>query len=235
MKTSKLTAFVCASLSCSASLSHAATTIDVSFSAYDSGAGNTPYYSEYSITSDVGVPVLDGTHKVVDINLYDSGWGFNPLYRSSYHVEALIGGVENEHAALRSIGWHDFDVSFNLITSTATVSMDGNAIHSGTYTGSLNWFNFFYNGHTQSTVIDNFAVKSDGSTVYSQNFNSVTLDPAWVITRQDAGATINSGSGVLALGANVAGIAFDLNSVIPEPSSLLLGGVSALGLLRRKR
>lgn len=238
----QLPATACAVL-ISLGVSQAATTLNISFWGFDQYAGSTPYYSHYQITNDVGVPVLDGMHGVAVVNLFDSGWGYSTIIRSSYHIEAIVGDARNEHAALRTVGWHNYEFSFNLPTNTATISLDGNIIQTGTYSGPINWFSFIYNGHTQKSLVDDFSVEIDGTTVYTQNFDSSSLGTGWAITRQDAGAFINSGdtsnphsgNGALALGANVAGIAFDLNSV-PEPSAIFLGGLSAIGLLfMRKR
>jgi hypothetical protein len=247
MITPKNSFLVCASLSFGAALpSNAATNVSVSFWAYDQAAGNTPYYSHFSVTKNTDSNFWNGAgdpETVAIVNLFDSGWGFSTTVRSSYHVATTIDGIEDEHASLRSIGWHNYEFSFNVPTNAMTISMDGNIIQSGSYVGPLNWFSFNFNGHTQESVIDDFSIRFDGSTVYQQSFESAILDDGWVVSRQDAGgyvtsgypSTAYSGSGALALGSNVAGIVFDLNSV-PEPSSFFLVGLSATGLiLRRKR
>lgn len=247
MKTSKLAAIICASWICCFSLSNAATTVSVSLWAYDQAAGNTPYYSHYSVTRDTSPNFWNGggtPETVAIVNLLDSGWGFHPTTGwSSYHVFSDIQGLGSDNKPLRTVGWHQYEFLFNLATSNATIFMDGTPIHTRSYTGPLNWFSFNFNGHTQESVIDDFLVKYDGATVYQQSFDTASLDSGWVVSRQEPGGYVTSGdtsnprsgNGALALGANVTGIVFDLNSV-PEPSSMALFAFSALGLLvKRKR
>lgn len=224
----------------------ASTTVSVSFWAYDQAAQNTPYYSHFSVTRNDAPNFWNGggtPETVAIVSLLDNGWGYSESGWSSYHVFADIGVTGTIPHSLRSIGWHNYEFSFNRLTGGATIAMDGNLIQQGTFTGPLNWFSFNYNGHTQETVIDDFVIRHDGSIVYQQTFDSSSLDSGWVVTRLDSGAyvtsgdtsTPHSGTGALALGANVAGVVFDLNSV-PEPSSFALIGFSVMGLtLRRKR
>lgn len=222
------------------------TSMSVSFRAYDEAAGLTPYYSHYSVTRNENPDFWNGAgsaETVAIINLQDSGWGFNPLYRSSYHVESVINGLSDEHSALRSIGWHQYEFDFDTSTNLAEIFMDGTRIKSGSYSGPLNWFSFNMHGYGASeSVIDDFSLKQDGFEVYSQSFDSASLSSSWIITRQDYGSLVSSGDttnpynglGALAL-SGISGIVFDLNSV-PEPSSLILGGITLFGCcLRRNR
>jgi hypothetical protein len=215
--------------------------VNVSFHAYDQSAQNTSYYSHYGVTSDLGVPgwygAGDDVSEVVGIvNLMDSGWGFSSTSTSSFHVMTRIDAARNSPRPLRSIGWHQFSFVFDTNIQTMSILMNGTEIQNGTYTNPITWFMFAYNGGSgRETVMDDFSVTWDGNVVYEQGFNSSTLDPAWVVTRTDSGGYATSGdtsnpftgSGALALGGNVSGVAFNLASV-PEPSSALL---TALGCM----
>jgi hypothetical protein len=225
---------------------HAVGYISISFWAFDQFAGGTPYYSHYSVTRNDSSNFWNGAgtpETVCIVNMHDSGWGYSETVRSSYHAEAVIGSTGNQHAALRNVGWHNFVYTFDLITNISSISMDGNLIQQGAFSGPLNWFSFNYNGRSYESIIDDFAIRHDGSVIYSQQFESSSLDEGWIVSRLDSGAYVNfndnsnprSGSGSLALGGNVSGIVFDLNSV-PEPSAVVLSGISIMALcLRRKR
>jgi len=215
--------------------------VNVSFHAYDQSAESTPYYSHYGVTSDLGVPgwygAGDEDSEVVSIvNLMDSGWGFSESTTSSYHVMTRIDADRNSPRPLRSVGWHEFAFVFDTSIQSMSITMNGIEIQNGTYTTPITWFMFAYNGGAgRETVIDDFTVTWDGNQVYEQNFDSSTLDPAWAVTRTDSGGYVTSGdtsnpysgTGALALGGNVSGIAFDL-STVPEPSSAILASFGAL-------
>jgi len=225
-----------------------AATVSVSFSAYDQAAQSTPYYSHFGVTSDVGVPgwygAGDGVPEVVSIvNLMDSGWGFSATGTSSYHVMSKIETTPNSPRPIRTVGWHNYGFTFNTLTNSMNVMMDGNVIQSGTYSGSINWFMFAFNGHSQESVMDDFVVSYDGNVVYQQGFDTASLDPAWFVTRRDSGGYVtsgdtsnpHSGAGALALGSNVSGIAFDLRTV-PEPGVAVLAVLgTCFGMVRRRR
>jgi hypothetical protein len=223
--------------------------VNVSFHASDQSAQNTPYYSHYGVTSDLGVPgwhgAGDGVPEVVSIvNLMDSGWGFRETGTSSFHVMSKIGTTPNSPRPLRSIGWHEFSFVFDTNIQSMSILMNGTEIQNGTYTNPITWFMFAYNGGSgRETLIDDFSVTWDGNLVYEQGFNSSTLDPAWAVTRIDSGGYANSGdtsnpftgAGAMALGGNVSGIAFDLTTV-PEPGVALLTVLGAFaGIVRRRR
>jgi hypothetical protein len=225
-----------------------AATVSVSFFAYDQAAQSTPYYSHFGVTSDVGVPgwygAGDGIPEVVSIvNLMDSGWGFRDSGTSSYHVMSKIGATPNDPRPLRSVGWHEYGFIFNTTTNSMNVMMDGNVIQTGTYSGPVTWFMFAFNGHSEESLMDDFVVSYDGNVLYQQGFDTASLDPAWVVTRIDAGGYVtsgdtsrpHSGAGALSLGSNVSGIAFNLTTV-PEPSVALLAVLgTCFGIARRKR
>jgi hypothetical protein len=223
--------------------------VNVSFQAYDQSAQNTPYYSHYGVTSDLGVPGWYGagdadSEVVAIVNLMDSGWGFSASSTSSFHVMTRIDAARNSPRPLRSIGWHQFSFVFDTNIQTMSILMNGTEIQNGTFTNPITWFMFAYNGGSgRETVIDDFSVTWDGNLVYEQGFNSSTLDPAWAVTRIDSGGyatsgdTSNpfSGAGALALGGNVSGIAFDLTSV-PEPTTTILSalGLASFCMIRRR-
>jgi hypothetical protein len=225
-----------------------AATVSVSFFAYDQAAQSTPYYSHFGVTNDVGVPgwygAGDGVPQVVSIvNLMDSGWGYRDTGTSSYHVMSKIGTTPNYPRPLRSVGWHEYGFIFNTLTNSMNVMMDGNVIQSGTYSGPVNWFMFAFNGHSQESVMDDFVVSYDGNVVYQQGFDTASLDAAWVVTSGDPGGYVtsgdtsnpHSGAGALAMGSNVAGIAFDLTTV-PEPGVAVLAVLgTCVGMARRRR
>lgn len=123
------------------------------------------------------------------------------------------------------------------------ILMDANVIQSGAYAQSVNWFMFDYNGYSQESLMDDFVVSYDGNIVYQQDFDTASLDSAWIVTRQDSGGYVtsgdtsnpHSGAGALALGSRPSGIAFDLRTV-PEPTSAtlaLLGAAIACATRRR--
>jgi len=222
-----------------------AATTSISFWAYDQYAQNSPYYDHYTVTN------ADGTDTITRIDLNDRGWGFSSTGTSSYHVSAYVEEVGTTPRPLRTVGWHEYEFAFNDFTKITSISMDGNIIDSGSYTNTPAVFNFGlhdYYGGAQKTVIDDFEVKIDGSSVYKQNFDGFTLDAGWSVTHLDVGtytasgdtSTVHSGSGSLVLGATTGGnldalVAFDLTSV-PESSTIILGLIALGGMtLRRNR
>jgi hypothetical protein len=235
---------------------NAASTVSVSFWGYDEAAGSTPYYSHYSVTRDTSPNFWNGggtAETIAIVNLLDSGWGYStaPWTWSSYHVFTAIDAVGSIDEPLRSIGWHEYEFSFNTLTNTASILMDGTAIQTGAYTGPLNYFSFNYNGYSGESVIDDFSVKYDGLTVYEQNFESYLTDllgSGWAVSRQEIGGYVesadpsnpHSGNGALALGGAVSGIVFDLNSIevsaVPEPGNFLsLAGLVGSAMFLRSR
>jgi len=239
---------ICASTILAVTVASHAATVNISFNAYDQAAQSTPYYSHFSISSDTGVPGWygsgDGIPQVVGIvNLYDSGWGFSATGNSSYHVMTRIDTSPNVPRALRSVGWHQYSFSFNTLSNQMQIAMDGSVIQSGAYAQPVNWFMFNFNGRSQESLMDDFVVSYDGNVVYEQDFDTASLDSAWVVTRQDSGGYVTSGDtsnprtgvGALALGNRPTGIAFDLRTV-PEPGVALLSVLGAcVGIARRRR
>ena len=134
-------------------------------------------------------------------------------------------------------------------TMTIALSVDGDTLRTGTYTGLPTFFRFVFNGSGgvgQETVIDDFRYSVNGSLVYQQGFESGTLGSGWTVTRQDSGTYVSSGdpsevhdgTGALALGVSSAGgdaaiVVFDLTSV-PEPS-VAVAGLLGLGFFARRR
>lgn len=206
---------------CGSSLS-AATTVSYSFWAYDQYAGNSPYYSHYQVST------FDPAVVVARIDLNDSG--------NAGYVTPGIESVGSIYGPARSIGWHQYEFSFDELTKTASVLMDGNTIQSASYTNDPSVFRFGfhdYYGGVQESVIDDFQFRLDGVLVYQSSFESPTLDSNWTVNYQQTGTYItsgdpsspHSGSGALALGATTGG---NLNAsvyFVPEPSALLLGGI----------
>lgn len=235
-------------LSMAASCTHAAI-VNVSFHAHDTFAQSSPYYSHYGVTSDLGVPLWhgagDGVPEVVSVvNLMDFGWGFSSTGTSSYHVMTRIDEARNSPRPLRSVGWHEFAFIFDTVAQSMSITMNGTEIQSGTYANPISWFYFAYNGGGgHQTIIDDFTVTWNGNIVYQTGFEDGSLDPAWAITRSDPGSFVRSddgtnpysGTGALAIGGAVTGVAFDLTTV-PEPSSALIALLgSSLAFLRRAR
>jgi hypothetical protein len=218
---------------CGGSLS-AATTVSYSFWAYDQYAGNSPYYSHYQVLG------VDPALVVAKIDLNDSG---NP---NAGYVTPGIESVGSIYGPARSIGWHQYEFAFNELTKTATVLMDGNTILSASYANAPSIFGFGfhdYYGGVQESVIDDFQFRLDGILVYQSSFESPTLDSNWTVNYQQTGTYItsgdpsspHSGSGALALGATTGG---NLNAsvyFVPEPSALILGGITILGFCARRR
>ena len=222
-----------------------AATISLSFWGYDQYAGSTPCYSHYQVTTD------DPSVLIASTDLYDSGWGNNPGGNSSYQYMSSIENSFNNTGIARSVGWHQYEFIFNDLTMAASLMVDGNTIRTGAYANTPTTFHFVfhdYYGGVQKTVIDDFEYRLNGSLIYKQDFESSTLESGWSITHVDAGTYVSSGDsstphtgiGALALGSTTGGqwacyVALDLTSV-PEPSALILGGITILGCcLRRKR
>jgi hypothetical protein len=239
---------ICASTILAVTVASQAATVNISFYGYDQAAQSTPYYSHFSISSDLGVPRWygsgDGIPQVVGIvNLYDSGWGFSATGNSSSHVMTRIDTSPNAPRALRSVGWHQYSFSLNTLTNQMQILMDGNVMQSGAYAQPVNWFMFNFNGFSQESLMDDFVVSYDGNVFYQQGFDTASLDSAWIVTRQDSGGYVTSGDtsnprtgvGALALGNRPNGIAFDLRSV-PEPSVAFFAVLGVgFGIARRRR
>lgn len=238
MKTTKYSAMAFA---LAASASQAAT-MSISLWAYDQAAQNTPYYSHFQVTTD------DPEIQSAAVNLLDRGWGYSTTGWSSYHVFTAIDGAGIAPNTIRSIGWHKYEFTFNELTRMATILMDGNTLQSGVYNNDPTTFRFFfhdYYGGIQESVIDDFEYRINGSLVYSQNFDSATLDSGWTPhpsagTYIASGDTSNprSGSGALALGATTGGqvansITFDLTSV-PEPTTNMMALCALIGLVMHR-
>jgi hypothetical protein len=208
-----------------------ATTVSYSFWAYDQYAANSPYYSHYQVLG------VDPALVVAKIDLNDRG---NPGY-----VFPGIESVGSIYGPVRSIGWHQYEFAFNELTKTATIFMDGNTLLSASYANDPSIFGFGfhdYYGGVQESVIDDFQFRLDGILVYQSSFESPTLDSNWTVNYQQTGTYItsgdpsspHSGSGALALGATTGG---NLNAsvyFVPEPSALLLSGLTIIGACCRR-
>ena len=238
-----------------------ASTIDLNFMAYDQAAQNTPYYSHFFVVGDPSLPPFGGnigTQIVSKISLNDAGWG-NP-----YVAIQSQGGLETNSSALRSVGWHHYDFTFDTVTGNSQVLMDGNVIRSSCYTGPLTYFAFEYHNYysgTNRSTIDELNLNVNGSTVYHNGFDTGSLDSNWTTTRLDAGTFVlpgdssltYSGAGALSIGndggGNVAAtVALDIGALIdcrdsedhhhhvPDTSNTLgLVGVSLAGLALIRR
>lgn len=217
---------------------------------YDQYAQYTPYYSH------MGVLSTSPIERIANIDLNDSGWGYRDPGTSSYHV-SVYNEFEGYKGPLRSIGWHQFEVTINDTTDITEIRMDGNLLLSGTTTRDPGTFYFSihdYYGGAQETSIDDFEIRVNGSVVYQQGFDDPTLPAGWFISHQNPGTyiasgdstTVRSGTGSMAVGATAygdlfAGVAFDLTSVlvtsVPEPSTGIVSTsfFYAIANLRRRR
>ncbi len=222
-----------------------------SFMAYDQYPGNSPYYSHYAARDASGTPVAG-------INHLDRGWGFSTTGNSAYHVQTEIEGIGTNPRPLRTAGWHEYELHFNELTKIARILMDGNLIQSGSYSQKPEDFAFGfhdYYGGAQETVIDNFRFWVNDTLVYTQDFETSTLDASWKVEWTSSGTYAASGDpttpfegiGALALGATTGGNLFASISYTPDPSlfeistipepasSGVLAIVIAAGLIVRKR
>jgi hypothetical protein len=223
--------------------SASAATSQITFWAYDQHAGGSPYYSHYQVTT------ADYEDSVGTVDLYDSGWGNMYPGNSAFHYMASIEALYANTGISRSIGWHEYGMEWDDSTMTISLSVDGNTLRTGTYTGIPAFFRFVFNGSGgvgQETVIDDFRYSINGTLIYQQGFESGTLGAGWTVIRQDSGthvssgdtSTVHEGSGSLALGVSSPGgdaaiVVLDLASV-PEPSVAVLG-MLGLGLVARRR
>jgi hypothetical protein len=219
MKTARQLSSLCCALSLTFLLTNStrANEIGVSFWGYDEAGKNTPYYSHYQILSSLTIP-----GPVAEINLLDAGW-------QCPTVETKINGSPAS-AALRSVGWHEYNFTFNSSLGSMSLSRDGNLLQSSAFTGDPRFFQFLYHnvtGNAYSSAIDDLTLKVNGTTVFQDNFDSPSIGANWIISRLDAGTYIysgvpsltHSGTGALTIGqvggGNVAaGIALDLTAIV---------------------
>ncbi len=199
-----------------------ATTMSFSFMAYDQYPGHSPYYSHYAARDAGGTPVAGIDH-------LDRGWGFSTTGNSAYHVQSNIEGLGTSPRPLRTAGWHEYELHFNEATKVTRILMDGNLIQSRSYSPKPQDFAFGfhdYYGGVQETVIDNFRFWVNDTVVYTQDFETPTLDSSWSVDWLTSGTYFGSGDpttpfegiGALALGATTGGNLFASISYTPDPS-----------------
>ena len=225
---------------------------DIFFSAYDPAGENTPFYNTFSVVSDPSLPPfgLDFVQPVSGIVLLDSGWQ-NPYVQ---YISQGVNGSPNS-STLRSIGWNQYEFSFDSLTGSESIFMNGNLLVSAPFSGLLTYFYLSYHtvGGSYDSLIQNVSVTENGQTVFQDNFSSSTLNPDWIVERLDPDTFITPGGGELQIGndggGNVAAtLALDLQTLpdsatnqtnftgAPEPTTYgFLGAALLIGLAGWRR